>query len=557
MSGIHTKFFQIGAIALFMAIFYPGERLFAGGNSGFDWFWMFYEKDKTEKYSTVVYRPFFMRNTYSPNNYCNSFEASLMPVVYWKYTTSRKTEWKSFFSFVDSIDYRHTDGIMDYDLGILPVLFYGSSPDPRDRYLMILPFGGTIKGKLGQDRITAYAFPGFLLFFLYPPASLFSLQTIIYVAACFIPVYVDYEDRDYKAKGILWPLVQWGKSENRDDFRILPIYGHNYKKDYYDNYSFLFIGNYQHVFLRHDEQKTLFVLPFYGRRWSRSNDNNASSLLWPVFSWGYNRKAGDLEINFPWPLVMIQDCQSPKIYKRIFFPFYGKYIFDNQQTVFITPLYMSLKRSNENFESNYYINCLIAWYFERQYLKKPHPVYGKSWHFIKLWPLFQYEYDNRGNTSFNLLSILPFHDPEGYELLYQTFWTLFEYRKLVSGEKRMGFLLRIYYQTWGESFLNIKIPLLFAYSRSKDVLTKISFLSSMFGYARDEKGSHIYLFWIPVTVNSEDKMEYGTDALPDDPENSREQYMALLSPFYDAHVNRQIVSKNLNWNYCYYSSRGF
>jgi len=79
----------------------------------------------------------------------------------------------------------------------------------------------------------------------------------------------------------------------------------------------------------------------------------------------------------------------------------------------------------------------------------------------------------------------------------------------------------------------------------------------MFGYGRDEKGSHIYLFWIPVTMNRDDKIEPGTNALLDETDDSQVEYMALARTIYGPPVNLQAMSKNLNWNYCYCSTRVF
>ena len=50
----------------------------------------------------------------------NTFEASLMPVVYWKYENKKKSEWKSLFGLIGSLDYVHNNGIKDYDFGIFP-----------------------------------------------------------------------------------------------------------------------------------------------------------------------------------------------------------------------------------------------------------------------------------------------------------------------------------------------------------------------------------------------------------------------------------------------------
>jgi hypothetical protein len=167
---------------------------------------------------------------------------------------------------------------------------------------------------------------------------------------------------------------------------------------------------------------------------------------------------------------------------------------------FVTPLYFRLRKKTEYMESDYTVSALIVWRFAREYRGKPDPSYGNSWRYFKIWPLFQYEHDDRGNMAFSTLSLLPFRDPDGYELMYQPFWTLFEYRRFESGEKRLGLLLRTYFQAWGPDFLDIRVPILFSYRRSKDELTKWSILCSMFGYTRDGGGVTMNLFWIPVPV---------------------------------------------------------
>lgn len=484
-----------GAILFFFGMMAssPASSL-AGEPRRFEWFWVFYERDSTWLKSSSAWRPFYVKNSYPDNS---SFEASLMPLAFWRYRDGRRSEWKSLFGLVDSLSYVHENGVPDYDFGIFPLLFFGCSPDRADRYFFLLPLGGTIKGKLAHRRISAFAFPGVALFFLFPPAN--TYLALVWLAASLVPAYVDYEASGYKAWGVFWPLIQRGVGPGRDDIRVLPFYAHNYKKDMYDNYNFFLIINYQRVRLGDDEQKTLFVFPLFARRWNVSGNASSSALLWPFFSWGYNRKTGDRELNFPWPLVMMQDCESPYIYKRIFFPFFGLYRYErSRETFFITPLYFRMKSSSAAMSSMSRYLLFVVWSLEREYRGEPHPYYGNSWRYFKIWPLFHYERDDRGNASFNLLSLLPLRDPDGYELLYQPFWTIFEYRRLMTGERRLGFVMRLYYQAWGEDFLSVKLPLLFCLDVVKDELTRLTFFCSMFGYVNDDGRPRLKLFWLPI-----------------------------------------------------------
>ena len=535
------------ATAALLALSFSMEATAAGHDAmQYDWWWVFYETEVTRTREIFVpFRPFYMmvdrRNG-------REFRASLMPLVFWGYRTPHNDEWKSLLGLVGSVNYTHRDGRRDYDFGFFPFVLYGSSTASEDRYFHLWPFGGTIKGKLGQDRISTILFPGFVLFFIYPPVFPPTWTSAAILLLSLVPLYVEYDSGNYSAHGFLWPVYVRGSGGSREAFRILPFYSHNVKHGFYDNRSFLLLFNHQRYYLKNDTQTTFFAIPFYARRWSETENTGSSALLWPFFAWGYNRKSGNFAIHFPWPLVQIEDSISPYLYKRIYFPFYGIYRRENRETFFITPFYFSLETDTPSFISRYYYHFLIVWYFRRDYLSRPDPSYGWSWRYFKIWPLFQYEYDDRGNVSFNLLSLLPWRDPEGYERLYQPFWTLFEYKRTAEGERRLGILLRLYYQRWGHDYLDIKVPFLFSYSSRSEQLTELSFLMSMFSYYVSPDGAYIRLFWIPLRLGEgrsvavyDEGGPFGLDGLPgEDGRYSRDDlvdFSMSVSPSFGPYVN--------------------
>lgn len=465
----------------------------------FDWCWILYEYEKNDRFEGTVYRPpFYLKNRYSDR----ILQSILMP-IHWRNKTERKDEHKFIFGLWNTVDYVHQNNVHDNDSIFFPVA-WGRSPES---YFFMWPIGGQLRNKLGQDKINLYLFPGFALFFLYPPAITFPLgwKTLAIFILSLIPAYTEYESRDYKAWGIFWPLIQSGKSPERSDFRILPFYSHNKKKDTYDNHSYLFVINHQKKLFKRDTEETIFIFPLFGRRWKFSNRAGSGTLLWPFFAWGYNKSRGSMELNFPWPFVQIQDCVNPYIKKRIFFPVYGKYIYRDHTTRFITPLYFSFVRNSKNLYTEYNFYTPFIWSFTKKHKKKPHPMYGSNWRYIKIWPLFQYEYDDRGNISFNFPSCLPWRDPDGYERLYQPLWTLFEYKRLSNGEKRIGFLWRTYFQRWSSRFLYIKVPIFFSYGKSDGRITQLSFILSFFSYINNENGRYIRIFWIPFDLKQDEK----------------------------------------------------
>jgi hypothetical protein len=476
-----------------------------------DWFWVFYEHTEELNKSTLVYRPLYMEA--SDNN--NLFQASLMPVIFWRYKTERNDVTNFFFSFYVSTDYEHSSGKRDYDNGLSPLFLHGDGDDDKDKYTFIYPFGGNIRGKMGYERISPYVFPGVALFFLFPPTGVFTWQAALFTLAAFIPVYTEFENKDYTGTALFWPIISWGKGDKREDFRFMPFYAHYSKSGWYDNYSYLLLINYRETYFSDDVKYTFFFFPLFGKKWSRSERMKSYTVLWPFFSWGYDLDKNERAYNLPWPFVQIADSDKPKMKKRIYFPFWGKYETSQYESMFVTPLYFRLKKDKSYFKSEYHITCIIAWYLKRDYSYN-HEYYGKSWRYFKLWPFVQIEWNDSGLYGINVLSLLPFRDTEGYEKLYQPFWTLYEYRVRPGGEKHLGFLLRTYYQVWNDDFFKMKIPVIVNYESRGEHVKEFTFLFSSFGYEKDQDGTYLKLLWIPLKIGEGDSALSENNKVPDD-----------------------------------------
>lgn len=498
------------------------DRQWYGGGLGpvkeFDWFWFLYERERAGNVRTLAVRPFYLKT----GTGLKYFQASLMPVLFWRYYTPEYDKWKWLFG-LGQVDDVKKGGTRDFDFGFFPMLFFGFGTDrAKENYFFLWPFGGTLKGKFVTNRISAYVFPGFLLFVFFPPAGI-ATAAGLYTALgwgllSLVPVYLYYEVGDFKAWNVLWPFIYYGRGGRREEFRIFPFYSHFRKEGWYDKYSFLFIINYQRFYFTNDLHQTFFLFPLFGRKWSRSGRMSSVTLLWPFFSWGYDKRIGDWELNIPWPLVMLKDTERPKIRKRIFFPVYGEYRYEDNETMFITPLYIRLRKKSDLFDSQEHISFVIFWYFRRSYHGDPDPYYGREWRYFKMWPLFSVEYNDRGDRSFSMLTLLPFRDREGYEKMYQPFWSIVEYSRFRDGEQRLGLLMRLWYQRWGERFFRCKVPFLVSVGRQGGKLTELAFFEYMFGYSKKRKGRYVRIFWIPIRIGDSEDMP--PDAAEEDDKRS-------------------------------------
>ncbi len=479
------------------------QDLHGGEKYTFDWHWMFYEHETRPGFESYTLRPFFLDNHKGER----IFQASLMPVFYWRYASPKKDDRRFLFNLMNISTYRHGNGDIDGDFGLFPFLFFGWGNRAADRYFFLWPVGGTIKQKFAQDTITAFLFPGLLLYVFFPPASIFSLTSLAYMVASFVPVITRYTFKDFTGWELLWPLFHYGKGDKRDEVRLLPLFAVNKKKDRYKKISVLMLFNYQEHFLRDDVLKIFFFLPLFGRKWSRSGKMSSVTLLWPLFSWGRNEKTGEKHYNLPWPLVQIRDSERPKVKKRIFFPLYGTYRHGKNETEFLTPLYFSLKKRGHRFDTEYTIYFIVFWHFKRDYHRGPDPVYGKKWRYFKVWPLFHVEFNDRGDREFVMLSLLPLRDRDGYERLYQPFWSVLEYRRLHTGEKRLGLFMRTYFQVWGNGLVKVKMPFIFSVETRGGKLRHFSLAASLFSYENREDGRYLSLFWFPIPLGSEKKRD--------------------------------------------------
>lgn len=483
------------ALVLALALLAPS----AAAARDFSWFWMFYEGERQGDHSTLVVRPFYLK-TGTQEKYFQSF---FMPFLLWRYHDPVKDTWKWLFGIGQADNLRHADGSREFDFGFFPLLFFGFGDRPDERYGLVWPIGGVLKKKFVTDSLSAWLFPGFLLFIFFPPASLLSYTTLAYMVASMIPVYLQYRVKDFRAWSILWPLFLYGRSANRFEFRILPLFAMFRKKDWYDKYSVLMIFNYERYYYENDVHQSFFLVPLIGRKWSRSGRVSSWTLLWPLFSWGYDERTRDWQMNLFWPLVQLRSCESPKIYSRIAFPFFGIHRYNDNETFFVTPLYFRLRKKSYRFDSEQNFILGIIWYYRRDYHERPDPRYGMRWRFFKIWPLFQAEWNDRGDSYFSLLSLLPFRDREGYEKIYQPFWSIVEYERFADGEKRLGLLMRLYYQRWGPDFFALRVPFVMNLAWREKRLTEALFVFYMFGYTCGKRGQHLRLFWIPIRIGAD------------------------------------------------------
>jgi hypothetical protein len=378
----------------------------------------------------------------------------------------------------------------EFDVGIFPIFLYGRGESSKENYLFIYPFGGTLKGKIGLDTIKIFFFPFVFLPFYYG-------VSILTILPAFIPLYMEYSYKDYKAYNIFWPMFLYGRSRRRKELRFLPFFAYSYKKDVYIKYNFLLLFNYQKIYTKKgDIEYTFFLFPFFGYKRNKKASYFAYTIFYPFISWGENSETECYEYNFPWPIIQIASCKSPIIKKYIFFPFYGFYRYRNRIIEFFGPLYFSIYKQRKTEE----ISMRFFFPFYTSFVKKTRieksNKYKITRKYLKLFPFITI--DKKENSyTIQILSLWPIYDPDYMEPLLSPFFSLFYYHHKSNGFKIISFLFRCI-SIYGDNESKIfELFPVFKIGKSEKRFF-LFFLLEAFGYYEDEKETYIKLLWFPI-----------------------------------------------------------
>jgi len=71
----------------------------------------------------------------------------------------------------------------------------------------------------------------------------------------------------------------------------------------------------------------------------------------------------------------------------------------------------------------------------------------------------------------------------------------------------------------------MKIPLIVTYDRRKESIREFTFAAGAFGYEKDNEGSYLKLFWLPLRIGEGDtSISLNDDTLADEQEDASEKY---------------------------------
>jgi len=426
-------------------------------------FWVFYEKEWRKGQSDVILRPFY--SSYKDELSAHKYNTSLYP-IYYSEKTNHWSKWT--FLFVFSHDSTiHDDTGDDSDLVLSPLFQWGKGETDKDRYLAFFPFYGKMKSKLSWGEIN---------FFLFP-------------------LYVDWRHKEFKARSLLYPLILWGSSDVRNEYRFLPFYSRKAHIAKFEHSSLLwpFIQWGKDSLDKKEPTSYSFFFPFYNLKSSHYGNMKSQAYLWfpilgSVFGYGYDKRTSEVNYNFLFFLFQYGYSNSKDYRKHIFFPFYGYSRFASKEFTFISPFFVHMRSDTYGVKSNSYYLIPFFYYMEKNFVKEE-----RVDTYYKFWPIVKWHKDSEGNIFWNMFSIFPIRSTT-IERVWDPFFSIIEYKKFINGEKRVSFFMRAYTQHWAEDEFHAYVPFLLDLS-IEEKRTAWKFLYGFLGYERVEEKRNLQLLW--------------------------------------------------------------
>lgn len=338
----------------------------------------------------------------------------------------------------------------DVDTWVFPLFFWGDDPH-EGGYFAFFPFGGSVKGLLGQERIDFAMFP----------------------------IWAQLHHEDRVSTHILWPFGNHVTGAGWSGGRVWPFWG-EYQWRTEDGtlrsqrefilWPFYMRGQ---EYVQEIPTAWFFTFPFYGYRENRLTSTR--TYLWPLIVTHYENKYDDYTVGgyfFPYRFSDVQFDPWPLFGWK----WKGPRVFTGSERsrdrlFFLWP-FVRYDRGTDRREESLRLWALPVFYYYG-YVDKIVLEEKTRW---KVWPIIGYQRDGP-EVGFDVLSPLWF-DWTSYERLYGRLVAFFRYRS--RGEVQAGEVLygTLYWETGPETAL-------------------VSVLGGLLEVRTQRTGFRMRLLWIP------------------------------------------------------------
>lgn len=333
----------------------------------------------------------------------------LYPLFTWKHEPGH-----SSFSFFHLIEHQSDaeDTAPNDRLNIWPVYFSRHAADPEKSYRAFFPLGGTLKNRLGRDKISFIAWP----------------------------LYLQTEKKGRVVTHMPWPIIRTYNGPGFSGFEFWPLFGRNQHAGDYDHRFYLWpLGHYSIDNLAAPiPDERLAVLPFYAR--SSGPGYISETYVWPFFGYTH-RTQPDVydERRYLWPFL-VQGRGSERMINR-WAPFYTHSVTPAaEKTWYLWPLYRHLSwRDLRLQQDKRQVLFFLFWQLEQHSLTNPAAAPARKTH---LWPLFTAWDNGAGREQVQVLSPFEvlFQQNTKIRQLYTPLFALYQYDRQPDATVRHTFL---------------------------------------------------------------------------------------------------------------------
>jgi hypothetical protein len=367
-----------------------------------------------------------------------------------------------------ALDHERPDGGLDTDRALLPLVAWGQSED-EGSYLLVAPFGGTLKGILGKDEATFYGFP--------------------------LPFYLHMRDEGFESRHLLFPFFNWVEGEGRDGFRVFPFYGHYTRHDEDGRLAYerswlmwpfiTWQTNGANLMKTEDDgsktpvppTEVLAVLPFYAH--VRGPEIDELDLLYPLFRWTRLTRDNGWELRAPFPFVILSGNDAGEG-QRDFWPLFGVRWRPGYVRHFaLWPIERYELRDDDWVRDELF--TLLPFFQYHEHLDRKTKESYRRW---QLWPFVHARQEADGRREVQALSILPFRDERAEDLLlpWVTLYSRREDPQLGSTETQLLFGLA--------GWRSAALP-------GQDRYDRVSAMFGLFQYRKRGREKGLRFFYLP------------------------------------------------------------
>lgn len=311
---------------------------------------------------------------------------------------------------------------------LYPIYFQQRSSVPEENYTAVVPFYGTLKNRLFRDEID------FVLF----------------------PAYSKTRKRDVVTRNYLFPIVHLREGDGLEGWQVWPFYGEEHKlvTTRTDGFGDVELIGGRHRFFvlwpifvdvheglgTGNPQHQQMLLPAYS--YLRSPQRDATTVVWPFFTYIDDRERGYREWQMPWPFIDF--ARGPgKTINRVWPIYSHAYSSNLTSSSLLWPVY----RYNRVHSSTIDRQRTRVLFFLYSNTSESDLAKQRSRRRVDLLPLFSYRRDFEGSTRFQLFALLEPVLPgnSNVERAYSPVWSVWRSeRNATNGHASQSLLWNLY-----------------------------------------------------------------------------------------------------------------